>query len=117
VPTLPRSESSLVRTDFTSDEDWRQACAQAQQENGDGFRAHIEPVSDPGFDRASWIQVTAAVPADSQPPCCSSPTARPSPHPEHPVLVVDLLNGRPPFRCLPAQLWSVENNLNIANMD
>jgi hypothetical protein len=37
--------------------------------------------------------------------------------PEHPVLVVDLLNGGPPFRCVPAQLWSVENNLNIANME
>ena len=33
--------------------------------------------------------------------------------PEHPVLVVDLLNGRPPSRCVPAQLWSVEDNLNI----
>jgi hypothetical protein len=37
--------------------------------------------------------------------------------PEHPALVVDLLTGRPPFGCVPTQLWSVENNLNIANMD
>lgn len=37
--------------------------------------------------------------------------------PEHPVLVVDLADSRPPFGCIPAALWSVENNLNIANMD
>ena len=24
---------------------------------------------------------------------------------------------RVPFRCIPAELWSIENNLNIANMD
>jgi hypothetical protein len=31
---------------------------------------------------------------------------------------VDLLDeDRRPFRCIPAELWAVENNLNIANMD
>jgi hypothetical protein len=25
--------------------------------------------------------------------------------------------GRTPFRCIPSELWSVDNNLNIANMD
>jgi hypothetical protein len=37
--------------------------------------------------------------------------------PDHPVLVVDLLDDRRrPFRCIPPQLWAVENNLNIADM-
>ena len=37
---------------------------------------------------------------------------------DHPVLVVDLLDGSlRPFRCIPPELWAVENNLNIANMD
>jgi hypothetical protein len=38
--------------------------------------------------------------------------------PEHPILVVDLLddNGGPPLRCIPEELWAVQNNLNIANM-
>jgi hypothetical protein len=25
--------------------------------------------------------------------------------------------GRTPFRCIPSELWAVENNLNISNMD
>jgi hypothetical protein len=39
-------------------------------------------------------------------------------HPEHPILVVDLSDepGRT-FRVIPAEMWSVENNLAIANMD
>ncbi len=119
MPTLPRSESSLlVRTDFTSDDAWQQLCARALEENRDGFRAYIEPVSDPDFDHATWIQVKAAVPGDSHKAAVlfvGDSTTLTSP--EHPVLVVDLLNGGPTFRCIPAQLWSVENNLNIANMD
>jgi hypothetical protein len=48
--------------------------------------------------------------------------------PDHPILIVDLVDtflsveefpeiaGRSPFRCIPSELWSVDNNLNIANM-
>ena len=38
--------------------------------------------------------------------------------PEHPVLVVDLYSdpGRT-FRVIPSQMWGVENNLSLANMD
>jgi len=39
-------------------------------------------------------------------------------HEEHPVVVLDLWRepGRT-FRVIPSQVWSVENNLSIANMD
>ncbi len=39
--------------------------------------------------------------------------------PDHPILVADLRGGsdRAQFRCIAAQLWGIENNLNIANMD
>lgn len=44
---------------------------------------------------------------------------------EHPILAVWVLpysadDDRPepePFRVVPAELWSVENNINLANMD
>ena len=32
-------------------------------------------------------------------------------------LVVDLFHGRPPFRVIVSELWAIENNLNLANMD
>jgi hypothetical protein len=43
---------------------------------------------------------------------------------EHPILAVWVLPRRDgdrrdhrPFRVVPAELWSVENNINLANMD
>jgi hypothetical protein len=77
------------------------------------------PVTDRAFDAASWQAVKTAVPARADGAAVlfvadqSTMTL-----PEHPILVVDLLNdyGGPPFRCIPAELWAVENNLNVANM-
>ncbi len=39
-------------------------------------------------------------------------------YPEHPVLVMDLYaeRGRT-FRVVPSEMWGIENNLSIANMD
>jgi hypothetical protein len=89
------------------------------REYEDGFRAYLEPVSDSTFDGAPWEAVRAAVPPDDHGAAvlfiADSTT---SASPDHPVLVVDLLDGsRRPFRCIPPELWAVENNLNIANMD
>ena len=122
MPSLPRLSSSLlVRTDFADDKSWQQVCAEAQAPSeDDGFRAAITPVSDPEFDAAPWEAVTAAVPANDEGAAvlflADATTLTSS---DHPILVVDLLGDveRPPFRCIPSELWSVENNLNIANMD
>lgn len=118
---LPMSDCSLlVRTDFTSDKAWHQVSDTAQAEYEDGFRAYVEPVSDPAFDGATWQAVKAAVPATGHGALVlfiadSTAIVRP----DHPVLAVNLSGrgSRQPFRCIPAELWSVENNLNIANMD
>ena len=119
MPTLPRSNSSLlVRTDFTSDDAWQQVSDEAQWENEDGFRAYLEPVSDPAFDRARWEEVKAAVPAgDRKAMVLFAADSTALTAPDNPVLVVDLLHGRPPFRAIVSGLWAIENNLNIANID
>jgi hypothetical protein len=119
VGVLPElTGSDLVRTDFTDGAAWEQVSRAAQQENADGFRAYIQPVSDPAFDGLSWEAVKAAVPADDDEWAVLfiADTAAIASH-EHPILVVDLLEDRPPFRCITSELWGVENNLSIANMD
>jgi hypothetical protein len=131
VPILPeRNCSLLVRTDFTSHDAWQQVAAAATRENEDGFQALAEPVSDPAFDRAGWETVKAAVPANGHGASILfivDTIALNSP--DHPILVVDLsdtflsaaqfprIADRTPFRCIPSELWSVDNNLNLANMD
>ena len=79
---------------------------------------------------ASWETVKAAVPASSDGASVLFIADSISlSSPDHPILVVDLsdtflsvaefpeIAGRTPFRCIPSELWSVDNNLNIANMD
>jgi hypothetical protein len=120
MPELPELNCSLlVRTDFTSDDAWREVRDQARRESQEGFRANLEPVSDPAFDGARWEEVKAAVPANEDGASvlfiADSTTLT---RPDHPVLVVDLLDDdRRPFRCIPPELWGIDNNLNIANMD
>lgn len=116
---LPATDCSLlVRTDFTSQDAWEEVSGEAQLENADGFRAYLEPVSDPAFDGAGWQAVKAAAAAGghSATVLFIADTATLT-APGHPVLVVDVRSGKPPFRCLPSELWSIENNLNLANMD
>jgi hypothetical protein len=115
---LPDSGASfLVRTDFASEAAWQQVRDEAGRENQDSLRAYIEPVSDPGFQHASWEEVKAAVPAGNGdavvlfiPDSITLTTPDPGRGPARSP-------GRPPFRCVPAELWGIENNLNIANMD
>jgi hypothetical protein len=118
MPTLPRSYGSLlVRTDFTSDAAWWQVSDEAQRENEDGFQAGLDAISDPEFDHASWGSVKAACPDDPGAAVLFIADSTTLVSPNHPILIVDLLEDRAPFRCIPGELWNVENNLNTANMD
>lgn len=117
MSTLPRNGSLLVRTDFTSDPAWQQVVDEAQRENEDGFQAGVYIISDPEFDHASWESVKAACPDDLGAAVLFIADSTALTSPDHPILVVDLLENRAPFRCIPGELWSVENNLNIANLD
>jgi hypothetical protein len=131
MPILPGRGTLLVRTDFANDDAWDLVRDEATREyEPDGFRAYVEPVSDPQWADAAWELVKAAAPVDDDGPSvlfiADSITFA---SPEHPILVVDLddkilsvaefpeIAGRTPFRCIPSELWSVENNLNISNMD
>jgi hypothetical protein len=91
APTLPEG-TLLVRTDFTDDDAWDQARDEATREYGpDGYRAYIEPVSDPRWADATWEAVKEAAPVGDDGPCvlfiADSITFA---SPEHPILVVDL---------------------------
>ena len=93
--------------------------AEAQRENEDGFRAYLELVNDSAFDRLNWQAVKATVPVNENGASvlfiADSTTLASL---DHPILVVDLgISGQSPFRCVAPELWGVENNLNISNMD
>jgi hypothetical protein len=95
---------------------------EATREYGrDGFRAYVEPVSDPEWAGAGWETVKAAAPtSDEGPSVLFIADSTTFASPGHPVLVVDLedrylsvaefpeIVGRTPFRCIPSALWDSE---------
>jgi hypothetical protein len=119
---LPVTESALVlRTDFSDDAAWVSLCRAIERPQPRyGFRANVEFVSDPAFDGATLDQLLAL---SSQGPYVLFMFVADKlalTHPEQPVLVIELDPqgdfGRT-FRVIPSEMWGVENNLSIANMD
>ena len=119
-PRLPDYDASLViRTDFTDDGAWERICRLLQEPQPPyGFQASVECISDASCDALSPQDVPSVLPPGSERPFVFLVDSETVARPDHPVLVVDLLEqpGRT-FRVIPSEAWGVENNLRIANMD
>ena len=116
---LPETENALLlRTDFGDDVEWTALCEAVRRPSTEGFRANLDCVSDPSCDGLTVdALVTLAAGAHD---CFFVFVADHTTfsNPEHPILVVDVREhpGRT-FRVIPREMWSVENNLSLANMD
>jgi hypothetical protein len=122
VKQLPNIENSLLlRTDFSDDAAWASLCEAVLQPNEEGFKAFVVCISDPAYDGLTLDQLMALAPKGDQ---CGEHTfafiadRTTFANPDRAVLVVDLYvePGRT-FRVIPREMWGVENNLSIANMD
>jgi hypothetical protein len=116
---LPKTEHSLVlRTDFSDDAAWTALCAAIQEPSEEGFRAYVDCISDPAYDGLTLAQLVALAPKGGDHFFAFLVDRVTLTNPEHPVLVVDLYDepGRT-FRVTPREMWGVENNLSLANMD
>lgn len=117
---LPECDYSLViRTDFSDDAAWERICRAIQQPQTQyGFQASVEFISDETCSGLTSEALASVLPTDSHRSFAFLVDAHAIAHPDHPVLVVDLAEGTGrTFRVVPAQAWSVENNLRIANME
>jgi len=122
APSLPAViGAALIRTDFTDDTHWADALTRMTTPNVSGFVADLDPVDDPRFADAQVPELlTLATPDWCRGQRCLfvvDTTALASP--ELPVLVIGLHGadrGRT-FRVIADQLWAVENNLTLSNMD
>ncbi|MEV0881700.1 hypothetical protein AB0I85_28165 [Micromonospora echinofusca] len=116
--TLPDTPYTLVlRTDFSDEDAWVAVCAASIAPSVDGFAASLAFVSDPAFAGLSPRQV-AALPKVTYRSFLFLVDNVTVTDPETPLVALDLLRepGRW-FRVVPAELWSIESNLSIANMD
>lgn len=115
---LPESEYSLVlRTDFSDDPSWTRLCREIEAPVGP-FRAYVSFLSDPDFAGLSIGALTALGQRGRFRSFLFVVDGESLRNPEHPILVLDLVDqpGRT-FRVVPREMWGVENNLSISNMD
>jgi hypothetical protein len=113
-------DSPVLRTDFSNEPGWESICASIQEPVGD-FSAYVDFISDPDFNGLAVEQLLACVPEDLQDfghTFMFIVDHIALTHPDHPIQVVDLYTepGRV-FRVIPSEMWAVQNNLSIANMD
>ena len=108
-------KSTVLRTDFSDDSIWQLVCSAIEEPVGE-FRAYVTFVSDPAFNGITVKEVTERVKKDLVFIFIVDNVT--ISHEEHPILVVDLFyeSGRT-FRVIPSEMWNVENNLSLANMD
>ncbi len=116
--TLPPAEdlqSLVVRTDFSDDSTWR-TVTEAISDGTPPFQAYVRFVDDRRYDGLTIDGLLELVPPDSQPYFVFLVDSETVTNPEHPILVVDLLEERGrSFRALPRAMWDVQPNLYIAN--
>ena len=131
---LPKTENALVlRTDFSDEAAWTSICKailEPDREFND-FHAYVTFISDPDHQGLTPQELMAHPPyKDLEPHDFSSQILEKVgsfifmvdgvalTHPERPILAIDLWEepGRT-FRVIPSQMWSVQNNLSISNMD
>ena len=116
---LPRTEMApAVRTDFSDEESWKKLRAAIQEPSEEGFAANLEFVDDRKYQGLTVEQLLLLLPAEWEWSFAFLIDEASISDDEHSVLVVDLSTepGRT-FRVIPSQVWGVENNLSIANMD
>jgi hypothetical protein len=106
----------IIRTDFSDQAEWENIC-ESVQEPTEFFEFNMEFLDKRDYDGAKKGQLLKAVPEDYPHGFMVVADGAAISQPEHPLLVVDLLD-KPghEFRALASQLQSIENNLSTGNM-
>lgn len=117
---IPRTKNALVvRTDFSNDVAWDAIRAAIEEPVGeDQFRAYLDFLDDSGYDGFAPERLRPFVPEGFGHTFIFIVDRVALTDPDRPILVVDLYEepGRT-FRVVPTAMWSVENNLSLANMN
>jgi hypothetical protein len=117
LPEAGDLHSLLIRTDFSDDKVWSSVRSTITNPRS-LFRANIQFVDERRFEGLTIAALLAMVPEGSDQTFVFLADGQTMVHPEHPIQVVDLFEERGrTFRVVPESLWSVQNNLIIANVD
>jgi hypothetical protein len=124
VAELPETWSvPVVRADFGDDAVWERVKVQIAEPTDEGFGADVEFVEDRALSGLTETAVACGYPRNYphqyRHPVLFVVDAVAVSAPEHPILVINLNAwvDAEPFRTLPNQVQSIQNNLSLANMD
>lgn len=116
---LPDTENPLVvRTDFSTNTEWENISARLIGKNEMGFQAHVDFLDDMKFERIKTTEIISAVAPNYKHDFIFVADSLTFAHPENTILCIDLYEvvGRT-FRVIPSEVWGVENNLSISNVE
>ena len=118
MKSIPETENALVlRTDFSDANAWLSICTAIRKPVGE-FQAYVDCVSDPAFEGINAEKLLSSIPQNSKHMFIFVVDQMALSHPDHPILVMDLDTERGrTFRVIPSEMWGIENNLTLANMD
>lgn len=114
---LPKTHGTpLLRTGFSDPAAWEALCTVVETPNEDEFLAHVDYIDDPAHRDLPPERILELTPDGHPIMIVADDTALGSP--EMPLLVIDLRaeRGRT-VRVIAEELWGIENNLSISNMD
>jgi len=111
-------EALVVRTDFSVASAWDVLRATVLSPNEDGFLANVAFVDDRTYEGLTLDEAVGLVPTGYRHPLLVLADGVSLASPELPLLVVYLPGGQGRhIRVVATELWGIENNLSIGNMD
>lgn len=117
----PEFEEStlLVRTWFGNEEAWDALLAVVHTPSADGFLATVSVVDDQVHSDAQLRTLTALLPRHDEYSLVLAADERAMTEPEKPLLAILADGTQPPrtLRIVGSELWGIENNLRLANME
>ena len=106
----------MLRTDYSNDKEWEHVAAIIKRPVGD-LSANVTLLSSPEYDGTTLDEIGSLNQAAGHSFIFVVDKVSLT-HPEHPILAVDLtVIPSQTLRVIPSELWGVENNLSLANMD
>ena len=117
---LPSGEylTPFLRTGHSRPDRWDALLTSIDTPNEDGFKAYIAVLTDPELEGLTEREIRHLARVKDAERFVLVADAATLADDEFPILVVDLSGeGLPSFRVTAKCLWSVQNNLSLANMD
>ncbi len=115
--SIPKTDKALLfRTDYSNELQWR-SLKEIVQKPGEYF-TEVEIINNNKLESVKIDKIMALVQKTTKHTYMFIVDSITINHPDKPILVVDLFTSPgQSFRIVASKLWSVENNLSIANLD